>query len=509
MAESLLPASAAAVLLGLATGMLVFALCGAVGAGAADGMRPRTVIGASLFALAVGVRVPQRFAVWVCTFAWERALGGGSRDSGVGNRRAGIDLQGAPHSTERPLYWLVLSVLALGTGVFAGVTPLTARIITFVHDRMIESFLWSAMPLEALDFLTVLAIVVLPLGLCGLAISCVHHLCCRQAEWDERATIWCTIGAAAGMLLAGVLRQVVSPSAAVTASALPCFVVSMGAAILGSSEAPTTRTTRRDRGAVPACRDRWPTLLRTAIVAVAGGGACAATVWTGYLGASYAAWPLVLTAILLALAAGLFIGHRAEFSIAHNITGFGVACAISGLAVVVGTRISNDRFAIVSLVVLTPACLSASAIGCALSFGQLALRVRAASPSSSGARQLGGMLGCAGLTVLVTAPLAVHVFGHRAALVMLALSLAALGGTLVLHETEDLPRLRRARFGMVLGSLAVVLAIGSGGNMSRRDAKNLSSSLSLHAVGAGSKLPGEPSRQSQIPRSAAEASTGR
>lgn len=60
---------------------------------------------------------------------------------------------------------------------------------------------------------------------------------------------------------------------------------------------------------------------------------------------------------------------------------------------------------------------------------------------------------CIAGTVAITAPLAVRLFGHRATLQMVALSLVALGGTLVIHDPGHAPQVRHRRLAAVFASL--------------------------------------------------------
>ncbi|MEK7755982.1 MAG: hypothetical protein AAB385_02100, partial [Planctomycetota bacterium] len=69
------------------------------------------------------------------------------------------------------------------------------------------------------------------------------------------------------------------------------------------------------------------------------------------------------------------------------------------------------------------------------------------------------LLVCAGLTLLVGAPLAVHFFGPTATLIMLAVSFVALGGTLVIHDPAGSPQTRRIRLAALFISMVTMLLI--------------------------------------------------
>jgi hypothetical protein len=417
---------------------------------AAPGETPlaaRSVIGVCVLALALGVQVPKHFAVWLCNLAWRGGL-----------REKSQEVNPAPHAAERPLYWLVLSILALCGGVLAAVAPWTARGVIAVRLWFLENFLWSAVPREVLDTATALLLVLLPLGVLGIVISCVHHLCCRQAEWEESATAWCLMGAAGGMAAAIAIADVISPAGALIASALPLLVIAILAAPLGSSDEPSLGEAELGATAMPTASDRWPRLLRAAIVAVGGGAACAAHVWSEQLSVAPVDGAIQVAAVVLATALGMFAGHRYGFGRAHSIGAFGATCSIAGLGAALGSLALREGQS-AGLFAVGLACVGAGGIGYALSFGQQTLLDRVAQRSAAGAQELGWMLGCAALTVIATAPLAVGVFGPRAAMLMLALSLVALGGLLAIHETFHATGRGPVRMATVFASLAITLAL--------------------------------------------------
>ncbi len=444
------PAFAAAMLLGAAAALLLASLCAALEP--QSDVSARSVVGGALLALALGVRVPQRFAVWVCRATFGSATGVGAAETDFVPSGGLV----APHAAERSLYWLVMAVLALACGVSIAVTPVVLRWVTSTHQVLLGNFLWSLLPLSLLNHLCALVVVIIPMSLLGTAISCAHHLCCPRGEWDERAAAWGLLGAGGGLLLVRPLVAGVPASVVIVAAALPALLVSLLSATLGSADTQPPRTTGRDRPVAPACADRWPTLLRSALVAVAGGGAFAASMWCQAPGTSATMLPCVLAGLGL----GLALGHRREMTAVHSIGGFGARCSLAGLAIALGTLVGG-------LAASATMAFQAAAVGYAVSYGQQALLSRVGSRSAAGAYELCAMLACAAGSVLVVAPLAEIVFTQSAALLMLALILIATGGTLVLYEAQDIPARRRARTGLVFASLVImVLVVGRPGGAS-------------------------------------------
>jgi len=74
---------------------------------------------------------------------------------------------------------------------------------------------------------------------------------------------------------------------------------------------------------------------------------------------------------------------------------------------------------------------------------------------------LARLLVCSAVTVIVAAPLATHFVGQPPTLMLLSMSLIAVGGLLVIYEPSYTPRVRRARLGAVFGSVAAMILLGS------------------------------------------------
>jgi hypothetical protein len=442
-------------MLGIATAMVVVGLSARFQVVFADtGGPPSVVVGAALFALAVGVRVPHRFAVSVCTAAWRRFVRKGTTSELAG----ALIHHGAP---DRALYWLVLAVIALAAGVAIALLPLSVSTVSAFYEWMYAHFLWSKAPLALLQTITAFAAGVIPLAVLGLSISCAHHLCCRFAQWEVDATAWVLLGAAVGALLA--MRAIGSMIAAdpfLIAASLPALLVSITAAFLGASgDQSILRPIEPPPTPLPLWSDRWPTLLRASIVAVGGGSACAAYVWINQLAQNSDHRGMLPASLLIAFAIGLLGGARMNRPGRRTIGGFGAACNVAGVVVAIGVVARSSSSGRAGATVYILACAALVGIGFATAYGRQTLLIRVAGRSSAGAIELGRLLVCAGLTLLVGAPLAVHFFGPTAALIMLAVSLVALGGTLVIHDPVGSPQTRRIRLAALFVSMGTMLLL--------------------------------------------------
>ena len=454
------PAALVAVMLGIATAMVVVGLSARFQVVFADaGGQPSVVVGAALFALAVGVRVPHRFAVSVCTAAWRRFVRKGTTSELAG----ALIHHGAP---DRALYWLVLAVIALAAGVAITLLPLSVSTVSAFYEWMNAHFLWSKAPLALLQTFTAFAAGVIPLAALGLSISCAHHLCCRFAQWEVDATAWILLGAAVGALLATrAIESMIAADPFLIAASLPALLVSIAAAFLGASgDQSILRPVEPPPAPLPLWSDRWPTLLRASIVAVGGGSACAVYVWIDPMAQNSAS--VILSAaknlpasLLIALAIGLLGGARMNRPGRRTIGGFGAACNVAGVVVAIGAATCSSSSGRADATVFILACAALVGIGFATAYGRQTLLIRVASRSSAGAVELGRLLVCAGLTLLVGAPLAVHFFGPTATLIMLAVSLVALGGTLVIHDPVGSPKTRRIRLAALFVSMGTMLLL--------------------------------------------------
>jgi hypothetical protein len=364
---------------------------------------------------------------------------------------------GAP---DRALYWLVLAVIALVAGIAIALLPQSVSTARAFYGWMKAHFLWSEATLAVLRAFTVFAAGMIPLAALGLSIACVHHLCCRFAQWDVDATAWVLAGGAAGAFFATrAVGSMVAADPLLIAASLPTLLVSIAAVFLGSSgDESIVGPVEPAPAALPLWSDRWPTLLRASIVAVGGGSACAVYVWIDHPARNPDHSGIVPASLLTALAIGLLGGARMNRPGRRSIGGFGAACNAAGVIVAIGA-VALSWSSATSTATLVLACAGLSTIGLATAYGQQTLLVRVASRSSAGAVELGRLLVCAGLTLLVGAPFAVRFFGPTSALMMLAVSLVALGGTLVIHDPVGSPQMRRIRLGALFVSMATMLVL--------------------------------------------------
>lgn len=455
------PAAALSALLGMTVAVVIAALTVRLQQAFAPDRCPWPIafspslgVGISLLTLAIGVRVPQGVAMWICSIAWRRFVRAG-RPSNI----SGVVI--SPGSPDRPLYWVTFAVIALAAGIGTALLPTLARLTSVFYAWLQTHFVWSTIPLVGLTALLVFLTGLIPLAILGLAVSCAHHLCCRFGHWDTLATAWLLVGAAPGTVLALFLcDSLAAADAMLVAAALPALIVAIIAAMLGSSGGERKQADfDRDAASLPLCRDRWPSLLRASIVAVGGGSACGVMVWAELSGHEAGGGPALMGAMLLALGIGVLLGCSARLTTIRSIGGFGGACAAAGVLVALGTLAVPQDGAPLSVSANILACVGVAAIGFATSYGRQTLLARVASRSSAGAKILARLLACGAFTILIGAPVAIHVFGRPAALMMLALSMVALGGTLIIHEPGYSPQRRRARLVGVFASVAMLIVL--------------------------------------------------
>jgi hypothetical protein len=230
----------------------------------------------------------------------------------------------------------------------------------------------------------------------------------------------------------------------------------------GAGSRPAINTTAAP---LPVLSDRWPTLLRASIVAVAGGATCAITVWSGHVRESGGDLTIFVSAVLLAAGVGVLAGCRPKRSGVRSIGGFGVACAAAGALIAVSTLGLTATSGAGLGAITVAVCLCLAATGFATAYGRQALLSRVANRSFAGATVLARMLGCAAFMVWIGVPLAERLIGRPATLVFLALSLLALGGGLIIQEPSYSRRTRRLRLCAVFGSigLMIILSLAPGG----------------------------------------------
>ena len=124
---------------------------------------------------------------------------------------------------------------------------------------------------------------------------------------------------------------------------------------------------------------------------------------------------------------------------------------------------ASARFSPGTSVTTVPASLMAlCAIGFALSMGRTVIMYRVGSRSREGIRTTARLLVCIAATFWITAPLAIQLLGVRPTLVMLALSLMAVGGMLVIHDASVSVTAKRIRLAFVFGAVGLMIVLASG-----------------------------------------------
>ena len=448
-------AATVSVLLGVTAAMIVAGLIARLqGDFAGSTHVPSVVLAGSLLALAIGVRVPQRFALWLCSVAWRRFVLRGKSS-------ALSEVLINPASADSSLQWVVLSVIALLTGISIALLPLSLAMAKAAYGWMCAHFLWSSIPLLVLQALLVFFVELIPFTALGLSISCVHHVTCRFRQWDTRATGWLGVGVGGGIVLYAQLGSLTNRTDLILlAAALPTLLVSLICAMTGvPHHAVPENESARDRFPLPTSSDRWPSLLRASLVAVGCLGACAIAIWAGHCSLT-AQHDFVLTAAMFAAAGvGALVGSRPKRCGLRSIGGLGVACAAAGVVTVAATVGLAHSIVRAPAAALPFACSSAAGIGFALAYGHQTLLHRVASRSSVGATILGRLLVGSALVILFAIPRITDIFAAPASLAMLAMLLLALGGALIIHERDYSPRTRRVRLCAVLGAMAGMILI--------------------------------------------------
>ena len=446
-------AAAASVLLGATTAMAVVGLSLRFESIFGDPTAAhQTVTAAALLALAIGVRVPQRFAMWASALAWRRFAFSGRPPSVA----VALLHNGAANRAE---YLAVLAVLALFAGVCTALLPLISRLSLAGYGGMQTHFVWSVAPLvilrTAVVFLTTLA----PLTIIGQAIAMTHRLSCPFARWETKSSAWLLVGAAPGSLLArAIAPQGEQTTLVLLAAAIPALLVSLLA--VGVRSTPSDDRQEIEAAppeALPLWSDRWPTLLRASIVAVGTGGVWGVSVWGRYLGNGPGSGEAMLAGLLGALGIGVGMGCRTGRPGRRSIGGFGVACTVAGVIIAAEIAAWPVEHFSGNGGVIVPASVGVATLGFAAAYGRQTLLHRVARRSAAGAAMLARLLVCSAIVVWVGAPVTIHYLGERSALAILAVCMVALGGMLLIHEPTGSTRTRRVRLWAVFGAIALMI----------------------------------------------------
>lgn len=438
-------------LIGMAVAMTIHGL--SVGLsnafGGASASRGAAIAGA-LLGLAAGIRLPQGMAVWACRVS-------GAHFASRGRRLGLWTALTGPSSVDRNLHRVVLAVVALGAGIMTAMSPMAVGLVSSVHDSLQANFLWARPVLGGLHLLLAVLTSAAPMAALGLALACTHHVSCPHGQWNERATSHALLGAGLGVVAAGLLsRTTAPPGMTLCVASLPSFLACVVAAVVGPSM--RFQTVQPDRSPrLPYWRDRWSALLRA--VAVASGVASVGVllIWHSAISERETIPGIVLGGALAALGGGMLATTRLPHLHRRCVGGFGGACAMAGLVIMPGAVTFTQWSAPPLLGASLFGLLSLLFLGFAIARGIRALLDRVADRSGTGAKVLARTVGLAAITVWVAVPVAIKAHGAAVSLAMIALSLVALGGTLIIHEPDYRPGPRRARIAIVFVALALMV----------------------------------------------------
>jgi len=450
------PASRISVLMGFALGLATIAMVVRLGpASSPDYLPPRAVLAGAIFAVAVGLAAPRGMAAWIYDMAWQR-FARRARDGGLA--ASFFDRSDA----DRSLYWAVLSVISLVAGVLTALLPGFAGAVLSCYTFLREHFLWAPPVLSLLHLLVAFVICLLAFSAIGMAAGCVHHLGSRTPHWDPRITGWFIIGIGAG-IATGVWFVPASggPNAVLAAAALPLLAVSLLSVASGRPSDGHADCDRCDEtAALPTRSDRWPAALHACTVTVGLCGLSAIAVWKDLLGMTTGGASLFVSLMLPATGLGFLLGCRPWSILPNGIGNYGVICAAAGAATAVGMFACAGRWWPGHLLpAIMTADVSMAAIGFALGLGHRVLLSSVADRSSAAVIVLSRIMVLGAMLLWLGIPFAIHILGKTASLAGVALTLLALGGSLVIHEPSYSPLTRRIRLLGIFGVVGVMILL--------------------------------------------------
>ena len=247
----------------------------------------------------------------------------------------------------------------------------------------------------------------------------------------------------------------------IIASSLPAFGVALiSSGVSSSDHFQLEPPVQGSSFSLPLWSDRWPRLLRVAIVAVGGGSACGVIVWSSQFHGELSS-NVLASVMIFALGLGVLIACNTKNVGFRSIGGFGVACASAGVVVASATAIVNSANTFGYFVYLFPPCLGLMMIGYATTYGRKTLLARVASKSTTGTQIMSRLLVCAALTAWIGVPVMLTIMGTTATLVMLALSMLTLGGLLIIYEPAYSLRTRRIRLLAIFGSITTMIFLAA------------------------------------------------
>ncbi len=418
------------------------------------GLAREHILAGAFLALAVGVRVPQRLTMWSCAFVWERLV--------ARNRRAKVsDILVARGSTDRPLYWIVLSGIALLAGVTMALLPQSIVLASACYDWLHVHFVWSAVPLNMLHVALAFGLGFAPLVALGLALSCAHHMSCHYGRWDIRATGWHLLGASVGAgFYAACVRLGVPAGPLLVASSIPVLLVAVLAAGFFSKCRENRPFSDAGIDTLPMRSDRWPTLLRASIVAVGGGAAVCTVISCQLIVAAHArdatSHAAVVPLALMALGVGVLLGCRVKPPGTRTLYGFGLCTLVCGTCVVVASLMLAQQPLFGLWFTMVAAGVMLVVLGYTTGYGRQLLMASVASRSSEGSKMTARLLICVALAIGILVPVVCVLALQFELLVITAMLLVAMGGWLMARDPSGVVRVDRARSGAIAISLALL-----------------------------------------------------
>lgn len=453
------PVAIVAGLFGASTAMVIAGLYGELEA-TFGGLAREHILAGAFLALAVGVRVPQRLTMWAFAILWERVIAR-NRSTNVSN------LLVARGSADRPLYWIVLSGIALLAGVTIAVLPGTIALVSAFYAWLQVHFVWSAMPLDMLHVALAFGVGLAPLMTLGLALSCAHHMSCQFGRWDIRATGWQLLGASVGAwCYAESASRHVSARTLLVVASIPALLVALLAAGVFSKYRENHPLNVDDADTLPMRSDRWPTLLRASIVIVGGCAALCAAIACHLILTTHDLHPRIGSVIvplaLMLLGIGVLLGCRVKPPGTRTLHGFGLCTVTSGGAAV----IASLALARVTQGGLTGEMLASGAmlviLGFTTGYGRQLLMASVASRSSEGSKMTARLLIWVALAVGIFVPVA-RVLGVQAELIVVtAMGLLTLGGVMMACDPFGVVWTDRVRSGAIVMSLVVLALMVTG-----------------------------------------------
>ena len=394
----------------------------------------RAVLAGAFASIAAGLAIPRGFAAWMARKAWLRfAQHTPSPEASTVLHQVDV--------ADRPLRWLVLASFSMFVGLLALMLPAQVWAATWVYELTHSRFVWSELPLQVLEAVIAFGAGVLPLGLLGMTVSCVHHAFDRTGAWEPRATGFLLAGCAGGLFIPHVFATAGSSARPlVLGGALCAFVASLVCGLVAGAEPTTTPSPDLTTEGLPQWSDRRPRWLRGSVLIL--GLACASTLILGVTvspsGVSPASTivPMIVVLAAAAFLTGCFLQRRTVGSLA----GFGCATIAAGVLSAVGAGFADAASTGSGFVFA--AVLSSGSAAFATGYGWTTLLRRVAAGSSEGSktatRLLIGSAACAWIVV----PLLTRCAGVVEMFLFLSLVLTVTGGILVAQEPSILFRRR-------------------------------------------------------------------